>query len=588
MVFGSKDCAIRRACDGFLEEAVRPLRAEGAGLARRAQPATTAWATWPWRPSRASGRCFIDGGGLRARPGAGKLVPGLAARRREAGAPAAGRRGRRLLRLLPVLPDHRLQGHVPGPAALRLLPGPGRRAGADRPGDGPPAVQHQHLPHLAAGPAVPLVAHNGEINTLAATSTACAPARCTWPAPLLGEDLSDLFPILAARRQRLGLLRQRAGTARPGRAEPAARHDDDDPRGLRRRRTTSAPTSGRSTSTTPPSWSRGTARRPWSSPTAGWSAARWTATACGRRGTSSPPTAWWCWPARSAWSSSRPSASSRRAGSSPGSMFLVDIEEGRIVIDNEIKSKIARQKPYRRWLEQNRIELRGLFIAAAAAVAGAPRRIFQRLRAFGYTREELRDGPDARWPSTARSRSAPWAPTRRWPCCRDRPKLLFDYFKQLFAQVTNPPIDPLREGLVMSLMSFTGQAAQPAGGDARALPPAQAAAPDPDRRRHRAAADGQPRRTSRSATIDAAVRRRGGRRRARPAQRAWSELVDRGRGGHPRRGVAADRSATATSARRVRPIPACWPRRRVHHGLLDRAAARARRGWSSRAASRAR
>ena len=84
-----------------------------------------------------------------------------------------------------------------------------------------------------------------------------------------------------------------------------------------------------------------------------------------------------------------------------------------------------------------------------------------------------------RWPSTARSPSARWATTRRWPCCSDQPKLLFNYFKQMFAQVTNPPIDPLREGLVMSLMSFTGKQRQPAGRDARALPAAQAAAPDP-------------------------------------------------------------------------------------------------------------
>ena len=95
----------------------------------------------------------------------------------------------------------------------------------------------------------------------------------------------------------------------------------------------------------------------------------------------------------------------------------------------------------------------------AVAAAGEPIRetLAQRLRAFGYTREELRDDPRADGAPTARSRSARWAPTRRWRCSRDRPKLLFNYFKQLFAQVTNPPIDPLREGLVMSLMAFTGK-----------------------------------------------------------------------------------------------------------------------------------
>ena len=140
----------------------------------------------------------------------------------------------------------------------------------------------------------------------------------------------------------------------------------------------------------------------------------------------------------------------------PGRMFLVDTEEGRIVEDNEIKGKIARQKPYRRWLEENRIELRGLFQPS----------------------KPTRDRPPNAGPAVAGLRLSP-AKSCRW-CWRpmapngqepvgsmgtdtplavlsDRPKLLFNYFKQLFAQVTNPPIDPLREGLVMSLMSFTGK-----------------------------------------------------------------------------------------------------------------------------------
>ena len=140
----------------------------------------------------------------------------------------------------------------------------------------------------------------------------------------------------------------------------------------------------------------------------------------------------------------------------PGRMFLVDTEEGRIVVDNEIKGKISRQKPYRRWLEENRIELRGLVSALEAdadrSEDAGPAAALLRLHARG-----IADGRRRRWRPTARSRSARWAPTRRWPCSPNRPKLLFNYFKQLFAQVTNPPIDPLREGLVMSLMSFTGK-----------------------------------------------------------------------------------------------------------------------------------
>ncbi|NOR68078.1 MAG: glutamate synthase subunit alpha, partial [Woeseiaceae bacterium] len=139
----------------------------------------------------------------------------------------------------------------------------------------------------------------------------------------------------------------------------------------------------------------------------------------------------------------------------PGHMFLVDTVEGREISDNAIKSKVARRQPYRRWLEENRIELRGLF-DAPKLVRSDPETIAQRMRAFGYTSEELRMvltpmAVDGQEPVGSMGNDTPLA------VLSDRPKLLFNYFKQLFAQVTNPPIDPLREGLVMSLMMFTGK-----------------------------------------------------------------------------------------------------------------------------------
>jgi glutamate synthase domain-containing protein 2/glutamate synthase domain-containing protein 1/glutamate synthase domain-containing protein 3 len=139
----------------------------------------------------------------------------------------------------------------------------------------------------------------------------------------------------------------------------------------------------------------------------------------------------------------------------PGHMFLVDIVEERIITDNEIKSKVARQKPYRRWLEENRIELRGLF-DTPQLVRSDHETVFQRMRAFGYTREELKMilipmAINGQEPVGSMGNDTPVA------VLSDRPKLLFNYFKQLFAQVTNPAIDPLREGLVMSLMMFTGK-----------------------------------------------------------------------------------------------------------------------------------
>jgi glutamate synthase (NADPH/NADH) large chain len=145
----------------------------------------------------------------------------------------------------------------------------------------------------------------------------------------------------------------------------------------------------------------------------------------------------------------------RKGRLQPGHMFLVDTTEGRIISDNEIKSKIARQKPYRRWLDENRIELRGLF-DAPKPIKTNPDKLAQRQRLFGYTREELKMilipmVLNSQEPVGSMGNDTPLA------VLSDKPRLLFDYFKQLFAQVTNPAIDPLREGLVMSLMNFVGK-----------------------------------------------------------------------------------------------------------------------------------
>ncbi len=139
----------------------------------------------------------------------------------------------------------------------------------------------------------------------------------------------------------------------------------------------------------------------------------------------------------------------------PGKMFLVDTQEGRIITDNEIKGKISRQKPYRRWLNENRIELKGMF-ETPLLEHGTPNTLTKRMRSFGFTREELQVllkpmAINGQEPIGSMGADNPLA------VLSDRPRLLYDYFKQLFAQVTNPPIDPLREGLVMSLMSFVGK-----------------------------------------------------------------------------------------------------------------------------------
>ncbi|OXU14791.1 glutamate synthase large subunit [Sedimentisphaera salicampi] len=140
----------------------------------------------------------------------------------------------------------------------------------------------------------------------------------------------------------------------------------------------------------------------------------------------------------------------------PGKMFLVDTEEQRIITDNEIKSNISRAHPYRRWLANNRIELRGLFSASSGIAEVNPEDTYQQLRCFGYTKEEFKMviepmAVNGQEPVGSMGNDAALS------FLSDMPKSVFTYFKQRFAQVTNPPIDPLREGLVMSTMQYIGR-----------------------------------------------------------------------------------------------------------------------------------
>jgi len=138
----------------------------------------------------------------------------------------------------------------------------------------------------------------------------------------------------------------------------------------------------------------------------------------------------------------------------PGRMLLVDFEQGRMVPDEEVKATIAAKNPYARWLDEQRIELSEL--PAASEVHGfEPKGLVPRLRAFGYTTEtvELMLLPivtQGRDPVGSMGNDAALA------CLSEQPRLVYDYFKQLFAQVTNPPIDSIREDIVMSLSGYMG------------------------------------------------------------------------------------------------------------------------------------
>ncbi|MGA9042180.1 MAG: glutamate synthase large subunit [Terriglobales bacterium] len=138
----------------------------------------------------------------------------------------------------------------------------------------------------------------------------------------------------------------------------------------------------------------------------------------------------------------------------PGKMFLVDTVEGRIIPDKEIKRRLVSRQPYGEWLKENQITMEHL--PEPSRVHGGNRdTILSRQRAFGYTDEDLRMilepmASKGEEPTGSMGTDTPLA------CLSDRPQPLFNYFKQLFAQVTNPPIDPIREEMVMSLISYIG------------------------------------------------------------------------------------------------------------------------------------
>lgn len=140
----------------------------------------------------------------------------------------------------------------------------------------------------------------------------------------------------------------------------------------------------------------------------------------------------------------------------PGKMLIVDTLQKRVLKDNEIKASVSRHKPYRRWLEENRIDLKGLFQVPAAVEPEDKQSLIVHQKAFGYTLEEI-DKIIVPMVENAQEPVGSMGNDEALAVLAERPQLLFKYFKQLFAQVTNPPIDPYRESLVMSLMSFTGR-----------------------------------------------------------------------------------------------------------------------------------
>ena len=138
----------------------------------------------------------------------------------------------------------------------------------------------------------------------------------------------------------------------------------------------------------------------------------------------------------------------------PGRMFLVDTREGRIIADEELKQKYASEQPYQKWLDDHHVLLADL-PEPSERTEPSHRRIQQSQQAFGYTFEDLRFiiGPmarDGQQPLGSMGTDTPLA------VLSNRPQLLYNYFKQLFAQVTNPPIDPIREEIITSTFTMCG------------------------------------------------------------------------------------------------------------------------------------
>jgi glutamate synthase domain-containing protein 2/glutamate synthase domain-containing protein 3 len=136
-------------------------------------------------------------------------------------------------------------------------------------------------------------------------------------------------------------------------------------------------------------------------------------------------------------------------------MFLIDLEEGRIVEDEEVKNELCRMRPYGQWLKDRAVRLDELPVSPkhVSAISGA--NLLQKQKIFGYTQEDIKVlmSPMAQTGQEAVGSMGTDTPLA---VLSDQPQLLFSYFKQHFAQVTNPPIDPIREELVMSLDNYLG------------------------------------------------------------------------------------------------------------------------------------
>jgi len=140
----------------------------------------------------------------------------------------------------------------------------------------------------------------------------------------------------------------------------------------------------------------------------------------------------------------------------PGKIFIADLKQGRIISDDEVKQQVSSTQPYAKWLAENKVELDQLPVSDASIAQPKLAQLRKMQKAFGYTNEDL-DLVLTGMVGTAKEPLGAMGTDTPLAVLSDRPQQLSHYFKQLFAQVTNPPIDPIREELVMSLRGYIGK-----------------------------------------------------------------------------------------------------------------------------------
>ena len=258
----------------------------------------------------------------------------------------------------------------------------------------------------------------------------------------------------------------------------------------------------------------------------------------------------------------------------PGKLFLVDLEKHCIVEDEEVKREIATQQPYGEWFDKSSVHFDDLPTAyvTMTGVQPTPRR----QQAFGYTQEDLRVliAPMA---ATGAEPIGSMGNDIALPVLSDNRPPLYSYFKQLFAQVTNPPIDPIREEVVMSLAVGVGSEQNLLTEDRAARPPALPGPADPDEPGTRNDPPRQPRHLPGGHDRHHLGRRRRTRRARRPPRRPICEEAEEAIEKGFNILILSDRR---TGPRRV-PIPALLAVAAVHHHLV-RAGTRLRAGHGAR------